>query len=469
MMNKNILKIAKLLSLFGIIFLTFSCVDDDDNGNIINGTNSIVNYMDKNPRFSLFKQLIVKAELDGVLDGNYGTYTMLAPNNDAMQTYLNENAYDSVAQISSDLAYDLVNYHLLEALNTESTFVTSYLSSVSTVALTDSTTTNLSLLVTTEDGILFNGEVGIVEGDIDVDNGIFHEIDGVLDLPTLQTFLEADSNFSAFYNEAINTTSDFQDVLSSTDFHTLLVPSADAFTTFWSSANFTEEEKKQFFNYHIQDSLLTSDYLVTGYRTTHAQETIGNEDYLLNIYLNKDDGLIYNGVSYISVQDVVATNGVIHGLDETLSLPTLADFINADLDLINFQSSLTRTDQAGEDYINRLNTVNGTEAPFTIFAPIDTAFESALLELYPAEAATIEDIPTDSLTSILNNHLVTNNAYALENLPSVINTLKSQLQIAKTDSTFTLTDAQQRSANSTSVDIKAKNGILHKIDTLMFY
>ena len=110
---------------------------------------------------------------------------------------------------------------------------------------------------------------------------------------------------------------------------------------------------------------------------------------------------------------------------------------------------------------------DGTESPFTIFAPIDTAFESALLELFPNQNATLEDIDTATLTSILNNHIVTNNAYTLENLPSNVNTLESQIQVIKTDSTFTLTDVQLRQSNSIRVDIQAKNGLLHKIDTLL--
>ena len=79
MMNKFILKITKLLFLLVIITTVFAC-DDDDN-RIIEGTNSIVNYMEREPRFSLFHELVVRTELDAVLDGNSGTYTILAPNN----------------------------------------------------------------------------------------------------------------------------------------------------------------------------------------------------------------------------------------------------------------------------------------------------------------------------------------------------------------------------------------------------
>jgi uncharacterized surface protein with fasciclin (FAS1) repeats len=370
MMIKNILKVIKNISFFGLILLVFACVDDDDNGNVIEGTNSIINYMDKNPRFSLFEEVINKAGLAGVLDGNAGTLTLLAPNNTAVEAYLATTTFNSVDDIPEDFALNLVNYHLLETVNASESFVTGYLKTLSNVPLTDSTETSLNILVNNENLVKFNGYIGFVEADIEVDNGILHEIDGVLALPTLKTFLEADSNLTPFYQEGISSNSEFASVVNSTENHTVIVPSADAFTAYWDNANLSAEETTRFFNYTLQDSLnLTEDYL-SGYIQTLAKVNFNNQEEFLSLYLNKQVGLLFNGTSTITVQDIVTTNGVLHVVDEVLTIPTLADFVLADFEIQTLEDAFLRDDLATEDYLGTLSNSENTNVPITIFVRI---------------------------------------------------------------------------------------------------
>ena len=467
MMNRIILKVTKLLFLLSIIVLVFSCVDDDDNGNVIEGTNSIINYMEKNPRFSLFYDLVVRAELDAALDGNSGTYTLLAPNNDAVQAYLTENSLSGISDIPQDLAFDLVYYHLLETINTQESFTTGYLKTLAETPLTDSTATNLSLLVTTDTDVKFNGNTQFVNPDIEVDNGIMHEIDKMMGLPSVETFMLIDENLTPFYNEAISSSSLFQTQVTSEEKHTFLIPSADMFTTFWENTDYTSAEKEQLFNYHVQDSLKLNSDLMAGYQTTMATTTINGEEKNLSIYLNKDVGLLYNGISSITVQDIVGTNGVIHTLDEVITLPTLADFITADLQLNTLVEALSRDDVSTENYFERLNNTNTTNSPYTVFAPTDAAFDDVLLELFPDELASLEDIETQDLIDILNLHFSENLNLELDNYNAVtVNTLGGVIQIDVT--VPSLGDVNNREALILSInEIQAVNGVVYKIDNVL--
>lgn len=467
MMNKIILKVTKIVPLFLFLLLMISCVDDDDNGNVIEGNNSIIEYIAKNPEYSLFQQLIEKANYDAALDGNSGSLTILAPNNEAMETYFQANNISGVEEITEAEAFSLVRYHLLETITYEENFVTGYLKTLSAVPLTDSTETNLNLLINAqEENVRFNGNVEFTQTDIEVDNGLFHEINGVLGLPTVETFLEADSNLSPFYEAALQNNAEIINEFTSEENKTLFIPSADLFTTYWENANLSSDEINHFFNYHALDGLMITSRLKTGYTNTLAAINIANEEKALSLYVNKEVGLLLNGTASITVQDIVTTNGVIHALSDVLTLPTLTDFINADNDLNTLVEAFNREDIVSEDYLGRLATMNDSQTPYTVFAPINEAFEDVLIELYPEQNASLEELSEANLISILNLHIAPNLDLELNNYnSSTITTLGGVISI-DTEAP-SLMDSNQRTSNILDKRAQAMNGSLFKIDTVL--
>ncbi len=466
MMNKIILKVTKIVPLFLFLILMVSCVDDDDNGNVIEGNNSIIEYIAKNPEYSLFQQLIEKANYDAALDGNSGNLTILAPNNEAMEAYFQANNISGIEEITEEEAFSLVRYHMLETITYEQNFVTGYLKTLSAVPLTDSTETNLNLLVDAQENIRFNGNVEFVETDIEVDNGMFHEINGVLGLPTLETFLEADSNLSPFYDAALQNNAEIVNEFTSEENKTLFIPSADLFTTYWENANLSPDEVNQFFSYHALDGLMISSRLETGYTNTLATASVDNEEKPLSLYVNKEVGLLLNGTATITIQDIVTTNGVIHTLSEVLTLPTLTDFINADGDLTTLVEAFNREDIVTEDYLGRLADTNDAQMPYTVLAPINEAFEDVLLELYPEQNASLEEIPEADLISILDLHIAPNLNLELDNYnSSTVTTLGGNISIDTEEPS--LMDNNQRTSIILDERAQAVNGRLFKIDTVL--
>lgn len=456
-------KLTKILPVLLFACVLFSCQDDDDNGNVIEGNNSIINYLQKNDQYSSIAAAVVKAGYEGTLDGNSGVYTFFAPDNEAMNLYFTNQGISGIEALSQEKAQQLVNYHLLLTPNNEENFITGYLKTNAKKVLNDSVSYNLDLFVDTEQELIFNAQTQIAFPNIEVDNGVLHGIDRVLNPPSVSDFMQIDNRLQAYYEE-LTTENLIAEINTEAD-KTIFVPLDVELESFLNNQSLTPSEKENLLKNHLMDGFLTTDFLTTGYLENKAT-AFNNE--AIDTYFNLNLGLLLNGSSSIVQQDVIAINGVIHILDGVLEVPTLATFINADADLMNFQTALTRDDQLSEDYINRLMSTGGGEDPFTVFGPVNTAFDAALLELFPNQNASLEDIGTAALTSILNNHIITNNVFTLDNLPSNVNTLGGQFQVTKTDTTFTLIDAQLRTSNSVRVDIQAKNGLLHKVDTLLF-
>ncbi|MFD2433249.1 fasciclin domain-containing protein [Mesonia maritima] len=370
------------------LFLFTSCTDDDDNGNVIEGTNSIVNYMETNEQYSLFAQAVERAGLSGRLNGNAGTYTFFGPTNTAMEAYLQENNFASVDDIPKDLAFQLVSNHILESLNFKDNFTTGYLKTLATVPKNDSITINMSLFVNANEDLIFNANTKITSGDIEVDNGVFHQINHVLDLPTLKTFLIADENMTPFYNKITEASidTDFEEkVTSEESFITLFVPNENAVASF-EDENITDADQlDNIYRNHLLTGLKISTDFSNGYISTQATENYSGNNQFLNAYINTQIGAFINNQATIVVPDIVGVNGVIHVTDEFIPLGNLSIFIRADRTLNTIVEAFTRDDQTTEQYLERLSedSSTSTDAPFTVFAPDDNAFEEVLLELYP--------------------------------------------------------------------------------------
>ncbi|MBB4118134.1 putative surface protein with fasciclin (FAS1) repeats [Mesonia hippocampi] len=460
-----ILKIKKITSLSFIFLLLLSC-SNDDGGRIIEGTNSITNFLEKTPEYSLFYNLLVRTNMANTLDGNAGTHTVFAPNNTAIETYLEENNLTSLADLDNDTALQLVNYHLLSSLVPKSNFVSGYTKTNATTPITDSTTTNLSMLINTNEEVLFNGISKITEADIDVDNGILHGVDHVIPLPTLYTFVTADKNFQEYYSvlQNLSNFTEFKDKLTQNTLnYTLFIPN----NSFFQNTDFShlsEAALNNLLNNQWMEGKLTSNAFKTDYFSSLAYDA--QEEHQLSIFMNNTLGTKLNATTSINTPNIVCTNGVIHLTDNFIPIAYLKTFIEADNQLVNFHEALSREDQATQNYLDFLNdNANTTHTPpYTVFAPDNKAFERVLLELYPTENATLAHITTQDLTDILNLHIA-ENLYlsATDFQQQTIEMLGGNI----TQDANKLKDLQNRTSNIIKTNARAYNGILHRIDTVM--
>jgi transforming growth factor-beta-induced protein len=250
---------------------------------------------------------------------------------------------------------------------------------------------------------------------------------------------------------------------------TVLAPTNEAFATFLEEKGFNslddvpKEVITQILLNHVIDGSLKSTDLTTGYANTKATSDASQTP--MSIYINTDGGVKFNGISQVSVPNVSADNGTVHVVDKVIDLPTIVTFAAADSNFSILVEALTR--ESIYTYVETLSTPNGTEpAPFTVFAPVNSAFVSLLNEL---DLTALSEVPTATLTSTLNTHVVAG-ANVLEsglsdNMP--ISTLGGALTVNLSAGEATLTDSGSRISKIIATDVQANNGVIHAIDKVV--
>ncbi|WP_299188028.1 fasciclin domain-containing protein [uncultured Aquimarina sp.] len=451
---KNFFKKAFLA--FCIISIA-SCSDDDDT-TFIPDAMTIADFVADNADYSSLLAALERTGLDVTLNGN-GNFTVFAPNNAAFTEFLDGTPLEDVPV--ETLEQILLN-HVLGTTQASTSLTTGY---VKNLATESNSNTNISMYINTANGVVINGESTVTTPDIMTDNGIIHAVDKVIPLPTMLTFVTADSNFSSLAGAATTPgfDTDFVAVLSGADSNlTLLAPDNDAFTDLGDISGLSTAALEQVLLNHVIAGTNISTALTTSYNNTLA--TYGDTMDNLSIYINTESGVSFNGISDVSEADIVASNGVIHKVDAVITLPTVVTFATADATFSNLVAALTRDDQLDENYVSILSTENGTSpAPFTVFAPTDDAFASLLTEL---GAASLADIEEATLTATLNLHVVAEANVREENLMTgTVTTLGGDITADATNAT--LTDVNDRVSNIIVTNVQAANGVIHAIDKVI--
>ncbi|UBZ13052.1 fasciclin domain-containing protein [Flagellimonas marinaquae] len=169
--------------------------------------------------------------------------------------------------------------------------------------------------------------------------------------------------------------------------------------------------------------------------------------------------------------DIEVSNGVVHIIDKVLLpqaiLDELADIILVPItdlaigneNLQNLVAALTAAD-------GDLPTVLRGDGPFTVLAPTDEAFENFL------DGAALADIPTDVLTNVLLNHVISGEVTS-EDLTGLGSGYTSTLATGAGEQNVSLffdtSDGVTFNGVSSVItpDVKALNGIVHVVDAVI--
>jgi len=250
---------------------------------------------------------------------------------------------------------------------------------------------------------------------------------------------------------------------------TVLAPTNDAFATFLSANNFNSLEDvpvdiltKVLLNHVISGSLISTD-LSTGYANTLATSAASQTP--LSIYVDTSNGVRFNGVSSVAAADILAVNGVIHKVDAVIDLPNIVTFATADPNFSTLVSALTRSDLT-TDFVGVLSTDSATApAPFTVFAPINDAFNKLLTEL---NLASLSEIDEPTLDVVLKYHVVGGANVLDSNLTDnlTISTLSGDITADITGGAR-LTDSTGRVSDIIATNVQANNGVIHAINNVI--
>jgi transforming growth factor-beta-induced protein len=315
------------------------------------------------------------------------------------------------------------------------------------------------------DGVTFtdlNGREGnIIVTDVQAANGVIHVVDRVI-LPnltpesnTIVDFVLNNEDYSSL--AAALQKAGLVDVLNGDTDYTVFAPNNDSFDAFLVDNGFASLDVvpvdllTQVLLNHVVSGTVLSTALETGYVNTNA--TFGDTTNNLSMYINTSSGVLINGETNVDVADITVDNGVIHAVDSVIGLPTVVTFASADSRFSTLTDYLI-----AEDLVGTLNTVNGTSpAPFTVFAPTNTAFDNLT-----TEGASFE------LNETLLTHVVAGfNVTAGDLTNGMTVTTLGDTFVINTDPSATFTDQRSRTGNIIITDVQASNGVIHAVDTVI--
>jgi len=219
------------------------------------------------------------------------------------------------------------------------------------------------------------------------------------------------------------------------------------------------------------DDLVAGGYFKTfGFLKTSATATSGAN---LSVFINKTaaDVLINggntNGGAKVTKADIDASNGVLHVIDNVLSLPTIVNQIAANPSLSSLLNTVKSAPQA--TVLATLTAATGA-APVSVYAPNNDAFTAALATGGYLVGKTDADI-----TKILNYHLEKSNRVAgsttafSTSADVTVNTLFTPNTLVLTRSTLKIVDKSTPAVNANArvLNIQGTNGSIQIIDKVL--
>ena len=199
-----------------------------------------------------------------------------------------------------------------------------------------------------------------------------------------------------------------------------------------------------------EDLGLDVDDLFSGEASTKFLTTVGGGDLRLDV---TPFGVMINGESMVTTADLETANGLIHIIDTVLLPPD--DIVDTAI-AAGLNSLATAVTEA-----ELVDTLRG-DGPFTVFAPIDSAFADLGQE-------TLDDLFADeniaTLQDILLFHVISDaRVYESEVAPGMV-------QMANGDMAEITADAEGNvfieGAQIIQTDINTYNGVVHLLDTVI--
>ncbi|PRD49200.1 fasciclin domain-containing protein [Sphingobacterium haloxyli] len=195
MKARKIYHMTGLLLLAAVLWLPFSCTKENFTETTDTRPN-ISRFLAEHEDYSLFAEAIKLAGASSYLDA-WGTYTVFAPNNSAMQTFLQSEGKGRISDLSEADVKDLVNLHIIQDTVSTGQFRDGKIQRNSVFGMFITTAVQN---IDGESYFVLNKESKIIMPNIRTGNGMVHGVDKVFTkvTNTVMQEIEADPNLSLF-------------------------------------------------------------------------------------------------------------------------------------------------------------------------------------------------------------------------------------------------------------------------------
>ncbi len=234
---------------------------------------------------------------------------------------------------------------------------------------------------------------------------------------------------------------------------TVFAPTDAAFTALGVNLDdLSDDELSGILLYHVFGASIESKDLAEGQTYATTANTNGPGDKQLSILIEKTGTAVkLNNIANVTTADVAATNGIIHVVDAVL-MP---------LDVVGHASANTSfTDLVGAvSSAGLVETLSG-DGPFTVFAPVNSAFEDIAL--------VVAGLTTEELSDILTYHVAAGNVVSEDLTDGMeVPTLNTGKFTVTLGDPVTITDASGATATVLLTDVQGTNGVIHVIDKVL--
>lgn len=307
-----------------IAFLSIGLVacSDDDEGDVMETSNTIADFVETNPDYSSLNAALIAADLKTTLDGST-EFTVFAPNNAAFNAFLSANGFANLAAVPKEILTQVLLNHVQQGVIMSSDLTTGYIESMSTAGPDGE---NLSMFINTSGGVTINDVASVTTANVEVDNGVIHAVDAVIGLPDITTFATADPTFDTLVaaltrEEEFNFVNVLMTQESPAPF-TVFAPTNAAFQSLLANDlemnslnDIPTDVLAAALSYHVvtganvRSSDITNNMIVATFEGgSFTINTTGG------VTITDENGRVANVVAV----DVQATNGVIHVIDKVL-------------------------------------------------------------------------------------------------------------------------------------------------------
>jgi transforming growth factor-beta-induced protein len=217
--------------------------------------------------------------------------------------------------------------------------------------------------------------------------------------------------------------------------------------------------------YHVVGKRIPASAAIAAAKMGRKVKTVQGEPIALRFQGGK---IVLNGTARVVVPDVKASNGVIHAIGTVLVPPSLSQPPAATQSIVQIASG----NPAFSTLVSLVQKAGLVEAisapgPFTVFAPTNEAF-AKLARTAPATYAAVLADPT-LLAKVLTYHVVAGDimsaqAIAVARQNGTVEPLEGEpISLSLQDGKLTLNG----SATVVTADVRATNGVIHVIDTVI--
>jgi len=210
----------------------------------------------------------------------------------------------------------------------------------------------------------------------------------------------------------------------------------------------------QVLQYHVVSGKVMSGDVTTGSVPTLLEGTS------LNVVVNGDQ-IVINDLSNVIGEDVDASNGVIHLIDEVLIPPTIELPKDNIVEIAQATPSLSSLVEALSRFPD-LVTALSTDGTYTVFAPDNDAFTSLLGAI---GQTSLDDVPDGVLRTILEYHVIATAVVMSGDLTDgqTAEALSGEQITVEIDGNEVFISGSK----VTSPDVEASNGVVHIMEDVM--